>query len=231
MRDAVCFAAMIPASFAACSGSPFFTAPDRISRSASGFIMISPVATASRSVTALSPTSTIRTSPRGPTCVKPVGRALSGPAPWSGLVPARTRPPDEGRRRGRPLPATLVSLRKIEGQAFEGDRQIDALELHVCRHLQRTRREVEDRFDAGRDDLVDDRLCVRRRHCDDADVEPIAPRDLLQVPDVVDGNAASGSLTDLLVRGIEQRRDLEAFLPETRIVRKRQTQIAGAHDC
>ena len=64
---AVCFAAMMPASRAVCSGSPFLIAPARISRSASRDIVISPRATASRDVTALSDTSTIRTWPCGPT--------------------------------------------------------------------------------------------------------------------------------------------------------------------
>ena len=102
-------------------------------------MMISPVATASRSVTALPPTSTIRTSPRGPTCVKPVGRAASDSAPWSGFLPARIGRPDDGRRERRPLTATVVSLGKIEGKTLERNSQVDALELHVCRHLQRTR--------------------------------------------------------------------------------------------
>jgi hypothetical protein len=38
--------------------------------------------------------------------------------------------------------------------------------------------------------------------------------DTLELADVVDGNAASRLVTDLLVGGVEQRRDFEAFLPE-----------------
>ena len=37
-------------------------------------------------------------------------------------------------------------------------------------------------------------------------------------------------MADLLVGGVEQRRDLEAFLPEARIVGERQAEVAGAHD-
>src|SRR5687768_4397610 len=37
-------------------------------------------------------------------------------------------------------------------------------------------------------------------------------------------------MTDLLVRGIEERRDLESFLSKPGIVRKRESEIARAHD-
>src|SRR5262249_50173543 len=53
---------------AACSGSPFLTAPLRICASASRDIRIDPRAMASRLVTGLSPTSTILTRPRASTC-------------------------------------------------------------------------------------------------------------------------------------------------------------------
>src|SRR5687768_8263300 len=59
---------MIPASLAACSGSPLAMAPVRISFSAPALIVISPRATASRAVTGLSPTSTILTRPFASTC-------------------------------------------------------------------------------------------------------------------------------------------------------------------
>src|SRR4051812_34503359 len=68
MSDAVCFAAMMPARRAACSGSPFATAPRRICARASRVIVIDPRAMASRAVTGFSPTSTIRTRPRASTC-------------------------------------------------------------------------------------------------------------------------------------------------------------------
>ena len=63
MRADVCLAAMMPASRAVWSGSPFLIAPARICRSAARDIVIRPRATASRAVTALSETSTIRTRP------------------------------------------------------------------------------------------------------------------------------------------------------------------------
>src|SRR5688572_4097870 len=65
----VFFAAMIPASRAACSGSPFLTLPERINRRALPDIAIDPRATASRSVTGLSPTSTMRMRPLASTWV------------------------------------------------------------------------------------------------------------------------------------------------------------------
>src|SRR5687768_7016666 len=68
MSADVCLAAMTPASRAVCRGSPFATVPVRMSRRAPGLIVISPRARASRVVTALSPTSTIRAFPRASTC-------------------------------------------------------------------------------------------------------------------------------------------------------------------
>src|SRR5262245_60440414 len=68
MSEDVCFAAMTPASRAVCSGSPFLTAPLRTRRNASALIEISPRARASRVVTALSLTSTIRALPRESMC-------------------------------------------------------------------------------------------------------------------------------------------------------------------
>src|SRR5262245_7730118 len=141
MSVAVCFAAMTPARRAVCSGSPFFTAPLRMRRSASALMVISPRARASRAVTALPPTSSNRAFPRESTCDS--------------------------------LVATAVSLRKVEREALERDGQIHALELDVFRHLQRTRREIEDRLDAGGDHLLDDRLSMMSRHGNDGDVETL----------------------------------------------------------
>src|SRR6185503_6416376 len=77
MSAAVCLAAMMPASRAACSGSPFLMAPRRINRRASADIEMLPRATASRLVTALAPTSTIFTRPRASTCDRLVFFAIA----------------------------------------------------------------------------------------------------------------------------------------------------------
>ena len=69
-----------------------------------------------------------------------------------------------------------------------------------------------------------------RGHGDHSNVEPLLFCDTLQLADVVDRNAASRLVADLLVGGVEQRGDLEALLAEARIVGKRETQVAGAHD-
>src|SRR5947208_2221851 len=58
---------MMPATRAACSGSPFFTLPLRTICSAARDIRMDPRAIASRSVTGLAPTSTMRTRPRAST--------------------------------------------------------------------------------------------------------------------------------------------------------------------
>src|SRR5689334_1521590 len=68
----------MPARRAACSGSPFLTAPDRMARRAATDIAIDPRAIASRSVTALSPTSTILIRPRRSTCERAGGLDLIG---------------------------------------------------------------------------------------------------------------------------------------------------------
>ena len=48
--------------------------------------------------------------------------------------------------------------------------------------------------------------------------------------DVVDRHAAARLLADLLLQRVEQRRDLEPFLAEARIVGEREPEVAGAHD-
>ena len=55
-------------------------------------------------------------------------------------------------------------------------------------------------------------------------------RDFFSSLDVVDRHAAARLLADLLVQVVEQRGDLEAFLPEARIVGEREAEVAGAHD-
>jgi hypothetical protein len=65
---------------------------------------------------------------------------------------------------------------------------------------------------------------------DDGDVEPLFPADTLQFADVIDGNSASRLVPDLLVRGVEERCDLESFLSEPGIVGERESEVAGAHD-
>src|SRR5690349_20772952 len=137
MSDDVCLAARIPASRAVCSGSPFFAAPARICLSASRDIAIDPRATASRAVTGLPPTSTILTRPRAST--------------WD-------------RRAALSFLGIALLLREEEGEALERHREIDALQLHVRRHLQRARRKIQHRLDARGDDEVEHVLRRRRRH-------------------------------------------------------------------
>ena len=58
----------------------------------------------------------------------------------------------------------------------------------------------------------------------------VAARELLQIVDVVDRHAAARLLADLRAQVVEQRRDLEAFLAEARVVGEREAEIAGADD-
>src|SRR6267142_196896 len=148
----VCFAARMPASRAACSGSPFFTAPRRINRNTSADIAIDPRAIASRAVTGLSPTSTIFTRPRRSTCdnadhrdggslsaifftssgAPPFFLCARGPTPAPDtLAPWRSRVSRTGR-----LVTVCVFLRQKEREAFERHGEVDALQFHVVGNLQ-----------------------------------------------------------------------------------------------
>src|SRR5262245_64791784 len=107
MGDAVCLAAMMPASRAVCSGSPFATLPVRMSVSAAALIVISPRASASRLVTGLAPTSTMRALPLSSRCDNLVLGA------WRLVL--------------GPLATLLIPLSQIEREALERNREIDAL--------------------------------------------------------------------------------------------------------
>src|SRR5258706_5903436 len=134
MSAEVCFAARMPASRAACSGSPFLTAPARMSRRASRDIAIEPRAIASRSVTGFSPTSTILTPPRASTCDSLPTVGLPALLPF--CPPALL------------LLAITLFLGEKKGKALERHREVDAFQLHVGGDLQRARRKVQHGFDA-----------------------------------------------------------------------------------
>ena len=70
ISSAVRFAAMIPASWAVVSASPFGSS--RSCRAVSGAMRTSAAATARRREAGLSPTSTMRTAPDGSTCERPL---------------------------------------------------------------------------------------------------------------------------------------------------------------
>ena len=119
---------------------------------------------------------------------------------------------------------------EIKRQALERDGEIDALQLHVGRHLQRAGREVQHGLDPGRDHQIDHALCRRRGHGDDGDADAVAARVLLQIVDVEDRHAAARLLADLRAQVVEQRHDLEALLTEAGIVGEREAEVAGADD-
>src|SRR5262245_53317392 len=100
---------------------------------------------ASRAVTGFPPTSTIGTRPRESTCDS-CAFALPGlpGLPASPALPA--------------LDLLTVPSREIEREAFERHREVDALQLHISRHLQRPGRKIQDGLDPRRDDKIDDAL-------------------------------------------------------------------------
>src|SRR5262245_29189929 len=191
---------MIPASRAVCTGSPFLSAPARTSRRAPADMRTRPRATTSRAVTGLPPTSTMRAWPSGPT--------------W---VSSR----DFG---------DIHTSREEERQALERHREVDVLQLDALRDAQRAGGEVEDRLDARADDRVDDLLRGVGGHGEHRDVEAFALGEALELARVPDRHAAARVLPDLVARGVEQGDDVEAVVPEARVVREREAQVAGAED-
>src|SRR5262245_11487953 len=202
------FAAMIPASRAVWSGSPFLTARARIACRAAVLIRTSPRATASRAVSGFADTSTIRTRPRSSTCDSRV----------------RLEPRDLGCR------AIGLASREEEGQAFERDSEIDVLELHVWRDFEGARGEIENGANPGMYGGVHDPLRRVGRHGHDGDVDAVALDALPELVDVENADAALRSSSDLRPLRIEQRDDGKPFLTEPRVIRQRQAEVAGAED-
>ena len=182
-------AAMMPASRAACSGSPFFdrAGADRAARRARHRDR-GRARRPRASVTGLSPTSTIRMRPRASTCVKRGGLRHA-----AGLL----------RRRPRHSPSPCA---RIERQALERHRQVDALQLHVRRHLQRARREVEHGLDARRRRPGRRTCCADAAgHGDDGDVDAArGAAMLLQFADVVDRHAAARLAAPILASALSK---------------------------
>src|SRR5688572_30429980 len=143
MSSAVRLAAMMPASLAVCSGSPFLIAPARICRIASRDMVMRPPATASRAVVSLLLTSTIRTVPVASTCERLRDWRLGtrdSDAVWRRSASGFDRGPSPEPRAPTLLLPIGISLREKERQALERHGEVHALYLHVCRHLQRARR-------------------------------------------------------------------------------------------
>ncbi len=69
IRSLVRLAAMTPATRAQASTSPLAALPSTISAKVAGFMAMNPSATATRSVSGLADTSTMRTSPFSSICV------------------------------------------------------------------------------------------------------------------------------------------------------------------
>ena len=207
---------MMPASRAACSGSPFLTAPLRISRSASRDIVIDPRAIASRSVTGLSPTSTIFTRPRASTCdsVVPSGSRL--PVPPVLPCPTCSSPSPCARKNDRlssdTVRSTLFSFTSGGTCSVPGEKFSTALM-------------------PGGDDQVE-----RRAARDGAGTAITAMRMPSRRATFFRswmswiGTPPRDCWPTFSLQVVEQRRDLEALLAEAGIVGEREAEVAGAHD-
>ena len=142
-------------------------------------MVIRPRATASRVVTGLSPTSTIRTAPRG-------RRARDGASRFG--CPSR----DDSRA----LAIQSPCARKNDRLSSDTVRST-LFSFTSGGHLQRTGGKVQHRFDARLHDRVDDRLRRFGRHGNDGDADVLAPDDAAELADVVDRNAGTGAVADL----------------------------------
>src|SRR5262245_11460230 len=130
-------------------------------------------------------------------------RAVSGLSETSTM---RTRPPrstcDSCGERSRVLRMTFFA-RQEERQAFERHGQIDILELDVSRYLQRPGREVQNRAHACLYGRIHNALGRIGRNGDDGDVDVLAFHQLAKLSDVVDPHAASRPTANLRSLGVE----------------------------
>ena len=125
---------------------------------------------------------------------------------------------------------TIFSTREIEREALERDRQIDALEFDSSGDLEGPGREVQDGFDSGRDHEIHDLLRRFGGNRDDGDADALLPHERFQVGDTMDGYAAARLLTDFGAQVVEERGNLEALSPKSRVIGERQAEVAGADD-
>ena len=121
-------------------------------------------------------------------------------------------------------------MREEERQALERYGEVDAFHLHIIGHLQRARREIQNRLDTRGHGQVGHLLRGRGGDGQHRDADTVAFHDLAQVGDVEDRHAGPRLLADLLALVVEQRGDLEPFLAEARIVGKCEAEVAGAKD-
>src|SRR5687767_14111727 len=124
-------------------------------------------ATASRSVSAFAETSTMRTCPRAST--------------WD----------RRGARRRLLFGDIRSASRQKERQTLERDRQIDVLELHAARYLQRAWREIQNRANPAGDRQIDGLLGGLGRHGNHGDIDLPRPRKRLELLDGVNSDTVA----------------------------------------
>ena len=91
-------------------------------------------------------------------------------------------------------------------------------------------REVQDGLDPRGDDEVHDLLRRACRHGDDGDADAFVPDDPLELRGCRGWRRRSSRPGPPCRSTCRRGDDLEAFLTESRIVRQRESQIAGTHD-
>src|SRR2546429_1936641 len=147
-------------------------------------------------------------------------RVVAGPCPTPPPPPAGPRPWDPLAR----------SLGEIERESFELDREVDVLEPDVAGNLDAGGREVQDGFDAGRDQLIRDRLRGLYGHRDDRDLD--APS--LHLAAEIAAREDRGRLDlgrDLRRIHVEDGRDAEPLAGEAPVVEQGRAEIAEADEC
>ena len=120
------------------------------------------------------------------------------------------------------------ALGQIERQRLQLDRQVDVLQTHLAAHAQTRRREVEHGLDAGRHELIGDRLRGLGRHRHDRHLD--APG--LELAGHVAGVDTIGTPVHLAARlgrvVVDDDGDAEALTAEPLVVEQRRAEIAEA---
>ena len=195
----------MPASRAACSGSPFATAPARTSSSVGG----------------------------GHRDVAPRDGFAGGHGLGAHVHHAHAAAAVHVRQRGRAAAYFFLAsgrLGEVVGEALEGHCEIDVLHLDAGGHDERPRREVEDGA-AGRRPPPGSTTCwaAAAGTASSAIRMFSRPDHGPQAPDVVDGHPAPRLLSDLRRRPVEQGDRLEPLAGEAGVIGQGLAEVPGAH--
>src|SRR5262245_7787003 len=118
---------------------------------------------------------------------------------------------------------------EVEGEGFELDREVDVLETDVAGDLDASGREVQDRLDSGRDQLVGHRLRRFHRDRDDRDLDAAGLHLAAEIAAREDRRQLDLG-PDLRRSLIKDGRDAEALTGEAPVVEQRRAEVAEADE-